>query len=234
LQPAGFYDGDAQRIEPFSAEKITEDVSHAWYSDPGRPLHPWDSRTVPDRGAGGPQYTYAKATRYDDRVVQLGPMADMIVGGDPLIGSLFHAQGPNTWLRQFARLHRPVQVLASMRQTLHELGEHLDEPTYETAETKPDGDGYGLINASRGSLGHWVKIRDGAIDNYQVITPTTWNGSPRDSSGRRGHWEESFIGLELKDLENPVELYHVVRSHDACLVCTVHFLQADRATTFHL
>ena len=82
--------------------------------------------------------------------------------------------------------------------------------------------------------GHWVKIRDGTIENYQVITPTTWNGSPRDASGRRGHWEESFIGLELKDLENPVELYHVVRSHDACLVCTVHFLRPDKVTTFHV
>lgn len=91
-----------------------------------------------------------------------------------------------------------------------------------------------MINAARGSLGHWVKIRDGTIENYQVITPTTWNGSPRDAAGRRGHWEESFIGLELKDLENPVELYHVVRSHDACLVCTVHFLRPDKVTTFHV
>jgi hydrogenase large subunit len=121
-----------------------------------------------------------------------------------------------------------------MRQTLNELNAHLGVPTYEPAEAKNDGDGCGLINASRGSLGHWVKIRDGTIENYQVITPTTWNGSPRDVSGRRGHWEESFVGLELKDLGNPVELYHVVRSHDACLVCTVHFLQADKATTFHV
>ena len=78
LQPAGFYDGDSRRIEPFDAEKISEDVSHAWYSDPGRPLHPWDSRTVPARTAGGPQYSYAKATRYDDRVVQLGPLSDLV------------------------------------------------------------------------------------------------------------------------------------------------------------
>ena len=76
---------------------------------------------MPARPAGGPQYSYAKATRYDDRVVQLGPLADLVVGRDPLITSLFHAQGPNTWLRQFARFHRPVQVLESMRQTLHEL-----------------------------------------------------------------------------------------------------------------
>ena len=64
--------------------------------------------------------------------------------------------------------------------------------------------------------------------------PTAWNGSPRDESGRRGHWEESFVGLELEDTDNPVELFHVVRSHDACLVCTVHFVTsgADRRFTF--
>ena len=234
LLPSGFYDGESKRIEPFCEGKISEDVSHAWYLDPGRPCHPWDSRTVPARRAGGPQYSYAKATRYDDRVVQLGPLADLVVGCDPLITSLFQAQGPNTWLRQFARFHRPVRVLESMRQTVHELSAHLGEPTFEPCDPKRDGDGYGLINAARGSLGHWVKIRDGTIENYQVITPTTWNGSPRDASGRRGHWEESFIGLELKDLENPVELYHVVRSHDACLVCTVHFLRPDKVTTFHV
>jgi Ni,Fe-hydrogenase I large subunit len=121
-----------------------------------------------------------------------------------------------------------------MRQTLHQLSAHLGEPTYAPAEAKRDGDGYGLISAARGSLGHWVKIRNGTIENSQVITPTTWNGSPRDASGRRGHWEESFIGLELKDLNNPVELYHVVRSHEACLVCTVHGFGPDQARTFHL
>ena len=132
LQPAGFYDGESKRIEPFDAGKISEDVSHAWYvgSRPS-PAIPGTAGPCRPARAGGPQYSYAKATRYDDRVVQLGPLADLVVGRDPLITSLFQAQGPNTWLRQFARFHRPVQVLESMRQTVHELGAHLDEPTFE-------------------------------------------------------------------------------------------------------
>ena len=109
---------------------------------------------------------------------------------------------------------------------------HLDEPTFLRSEPRTDGVGYGFINAARGSLGHWLKIRGGKIENYQVITPTTWNGSPRDSCGRRGHWEESFIGLEIRDLDNPVEVGHLIRSHDACLVCTVHFANTGRRKTF--
>ena len=68
-----------------------------------------------------------------------------------------------------------------------------------------------------------------------MITPTTWNASPRDAAGRRGHWEESFLGLEIKDLEeNPVEVGHIVRSHDACLFCTVHFVNAGPETTLRV
>ena len=119
-----------------------------------------------------------------------------------------------------------------MRRTVRELREHVHEPTLVRSEPKPNADGCGLINAARGSLGHWIKIRDGRIDNYQVITPTAWNGSPRDRFGRRGHWEESFVGLKLMDADNPVELGHVLRSHDACLVCTVHVLTTGERTTF--
>jgi len=228
LQPGGFYDGERNTIEPFDHRSVSEHLRYARFADPGGARHPWDSDTVPD-DTDGEAYSYAKATRYQDHVVQLGPLADLVVAGDPLIRSLFDAEGATTWLRQFTRLHRPVVTLDAMRQTLRALRAHLDEPTYIRSDPRPDGDGFGSINAARGSLGHWVRIRDDKIANYQVITPTAWNGSPRDTAGRRGHWEESFVGMEIKDLDNPVELFHVVRSHDACLVCTVHLTDFDGA-----
>ena len=235
LQRGGVYDGERGELEPFRHELVAEHLRHSRLADPGEPRHPWDSATVPD-DTDGEAYSYAKATRYGNRVVQLGPLADLVVSGDPLICSLYDAQGPTTWLRQFTRLHRPVVTLQAMRETVRELCDHLGEPTFIRSDARPDGDGFGAVNAARGTLGHWVRIRDGRITNYQVITPTTWNGSPRDNAGRRGHWEESFVGLEIADLDNPVELFHIVRSHDACLVCTVHVATSrsapDRAFTF--
>ncbi len=229
LQPGGFYDGEQETIEPFSHHSVAEHMRFAKLADPGGPRHPWHSETIPD-DTDGEAYSYAKATRYKDHVVQLGPLADLVLAGDPLIRSLFAVEGASTWLRQFTRLHRPVATLEAMRQTVSELRAHLDEPTFVRVEPEPDGDGFGAVNAARGSLGHWVRIRDGKIANYQIVTPTAWNGSPRDGAGRRGHWEESFVGMEIEDLDNPVELFHVVRSHDACLVCTVHVATARRFT----
>jgi uptake hydrogenase large subunit len=231
LQPGGFYDGERETIEPFSHHAVAEHLRFAKYADPGIARHPWDSDTIPD-DTPGEAYSYAKATRYDDQVVQLGPLSDLVTAGDPLIGSLFAADGATTWLRQFSRLHRPVVTLEAMRRTVSELRDRLDEPTFARFDPPSDGDGFGAINAARGSLGHWIKVRDGKIANYQIVTPTAWNGSPRDGAGRRGHWEESFVGMEIADLDNPVELFHVVRSHDACLVCTVHVATARRFT-FH-
>jgi len=221
LHPGGFYDGERGVIEPFRQELVSEHLRYAKLVDPGAPRHPWDSETLPD-ATENEAYSYAKATRYGEHVVQLGPLADLVLAGDPLIRSLFDSEGPTTWLRQFTRLHRPVATLEAMRETVRALRADIDEPTFLRSEARPDGDGFGAINAARGTLGHWVRIRDGKIANYQVITPTAWNGSPRDDASRRGHWEESFVGLDIKDLDNPVELFHIVRSHDACLVCTVH------------
>jgi hydrogenase large subunit len=229
LAPGGFYDGERGTIEPFSHLSVAEHMRYSRLEDPGAPRHPWESETAPDESRDE-AYSYAKATRYKDRVVQLGPLADLVLGGDSLTRSLLAAQGASTWLRQFTRLHRPVATLQVMRATVDELRAHLDEPTYTASEPHNEGDGFGAINAARGSLEHWVRIRDGKIANYQIITPTSWNGSPRDSAGRRGHWEESFVGLEIEDLDNPVELFHVVRSHDACLVCTVHVASGREAS----
>ena len=181
LAPGGFYDGERGTIEPFSHLSVAEHMRYSRLADPGAPRHPWESETAPDESRDE-AYSYAKATRYKDRVVQLGPLADLVLGGDPLTRSLLAAQGASTWLRQFTRLHRPVATLQVMRATVDELRAHLDEPTYIPSEPQTEGDGFGAINAARGSLEHWVRIRDGKIANYQIITPTAWNGSPRDST----------------------------------------------------
>jgi len=104
-----------------------------------------------------------------------------------------------------------------------------DGSFYIPAPTIVEGEGFGTTEAARGALGHWVKIANARIQHYQIITPTAWNGSPRDSQDVRGPWEEALIGTPVRDPENPVELGHVIRSFDPCLVCTVHAIRGGRS-----
>jgi len=73
-------------------------------------------------------------------------------------------------------------------------------------------------------LGHWVTIKDGVISNYQAVVPSTWNASPRDANEIRGAYEESLIGLELADPDQPLEIIRTIHSFDPCLACAIHII----------
>ena len=93
----------------------------------------------------------------------------------------------------------------------------------DQAPLPDEAQGFGLVEAARGSLGHWMKIKRGRILNYQIIAPTTWNFSPRDRDGQPGALELALEGAPLRAGEqDPVSVQHIVRSFDPCMVCTVH------------
>lgn len=234
--PAGFYNATTQQVEALDHLQINEHVRHSWFVDYPGGRHPWQGETIPDHQLGSARYTWAKAPRYGDKVVQTGPLAELRIAGEPLICDLLQSEGDSTWLRQFARLRRAGWLLQATHATLKSLSALLAEPHIIATDIQqwPDGESYGLVEAARGGLGHWLKVKDGVIEKYQIVTPTAWNASPRDSAGRHGHWESSIIGLAVPNPENPVEIGHIVRSHDPCLVCTVHFIGNPIKTRFNV
>ncbi|MFH0947246.1 MAG: nickel-dependent hydrogenase large subunit [Planctomycetota bacterium] len=226
LIPGGFARGT--QVEPFDQEQISEHVAHSWYRDYEGGKHPSEGITVPfATGGEGRKYSWAKAPRYRNLPAETGPLAEMVISGHPLFVDLIERDGPNVLVREMARLVRPTELLRAMKSWLAEIVP--GDTFYEPPERADHGKGFGGTGASRGALGHWVEIADGKIERYQIITPTGWNGSPRDSEGVRGPWEEALVGTPVKDPENPVELGHVVRSFDACLVCTVHTVEGPRS-----
>jgi [NiFe] hydrogenase large subunit/hydrogenase large subunit len=84
--------------------------------------------------------------------------------------------------------------------------------------------GFGMTDAPRGALGHWVQINNGHIDNYQCIVPSTWNAGPRDASGTRGPYEESLIDTPIADEEKPLEILRTIHSFDPCMACAAHLV----------
>ncbi len=221
--------GSDDPVAPLEPTRIGEHVRHSWFRPYPGARHPFDGETVPDYQPTSDRYSWAKAPRYGGAVMQTGPLADLLVDGDPLIVDLYRRAGGSAWLRQLARVRRMTHLLGFLRQTFDRLATRLDEPHMvpPPPDAERDGRGAGLLTAARGALGHWIDLRDGVFERYQIITPTSWNASPRDSDGVRGHWEESLIGVPVHDPEDPLEIAHVIRSHDPCLVCTVHVLDSD-------
>jgi Ni,Fe-hydrogenase I large subunit len=221
LLPAGFARGS--EVEVFDQAKVAEHVAYSWYKGNSEGLHPFDEETIPyASGREGKKYTWAKAPRYDGLPAEAGPLAEMIVAGQGLFTELVAQGGASVLGRVLARLVRATVLIPAMETWLAEVDPN--EVFYLAPQDVGDGEGSGLTEVSRGALGHWVRIKNGHIDLYQIITPTAWNGSPRDGAGLRGPWEEALIGLEVPKPDNPVNVGLVVRSFDPCLVCTVHCL----------
>lgn len=103
----------------------------------------------------------------------------------------------------------------------------VGDPVYEYSAIPESASGIGLTEAPRGALGHWIDINDSKISRYQVITPTSWNASPRDDLGQRGPIEQALVGTPVADTEQPIELLRVVHSFDPCIACAVHLVTPE-------
>ena len=218
--PAGLFTRDG--VTALDPRQISEDITCAFFKDDVPARHPYEGRTVPyDTDPEGRKYSWAKAPRYNDQPAETGPLADMLMAGRTLFVERVRTDGASVLLRQLARLVRPAIILPAIDRWLAEMTE-CKSPFFLEYAKRVTSQGHGLVTAPRGALGHWVKIQNGVVSSYQVITPTAWNASPKDVRGVRGPWEEAIVGTPVRDVRHPLEVEHIIRSFDPCLVCTVH------------
>ncbi len=88
--------------------------------------------------------------------------------------------------------------------------------------------GAGFWGAGRGFLTHHATIDNGALSNYQILTPSTWNASPKDPWGNPGPYEEAVLNTpileQFTNAENfkGIDILRTIRSFDPCMPCTTH------------
>ncbi|RMG34996.1 MAG: HupV protein [Gammaproteobacteria bacterium] len=209
-------DGHSQ---PLDQSRITEDLSHSWTAGHPEPRHPFEGSTIPtDMSERG--YSWCKAPRLDGQPMEVGALARQLVDGHPLIRALVSKSGGNVRNRVVARLLELARVVPLMEDWATRLSPGKSFCT--AAGLPPEGQGVGLVEAARGSLGHWVRVHKGRILNYQIIAPTTWNFSPRDAQEVPGPLEQALAGTDVSDDRGEVRVQHIIRSFDPCMVCTVH------------
>lgn len=216
--PKSYYDN---KLHSLDLSKITEDVTYSWYD--AKVSNPFDGTTKPNRKKDK-AYSFSKAPRYDNKVCQTGPLGEELACGNKLIIDIYNKFGDSVYARELSRMLRGIRYITHLENEVEDVIKHIEEPMYEQPTFKQNCSGIGVTHAARGALGHWLKIEDGKIKNYQIISPTTWNGSPKDIDGNYGAWEKALIGVRVDDIDNPMQMGHVIRSFDPCLVCTVHFI----------
>lgn len=211
----------ADTPRPFTPDDIFEDTSHSWMNTGGATaLHPFQGETQPamDNSEG---YSWCKSPRLNHQPMEVGALARQYVSGHPLIEDLVNISGGNVQNRIIARLLEIARVVIAMENWAQQL--QPGEPFCTRWDMPNQARGAGMMEAARGSLGHWVSIERGKIMNYQIIAPTTWNFSPRDSNDIPGPLEKALLGTEVDEQEkDSVAIQHIVRSFDPCMVCTVH------------
>jgi [NiFe] hydrogenase large subunit/hydrogenase large subunit len=232
-------------------------VDHSWYdyaAGQGKGAHPWEGETEARYSGPKPpyqqldtdrKYSWVKSPRYEERPMEVGPLAKLLVayasghrptqdavgfvlkqlnvGAEALFSTLGRtaARGLDCLItvRELPAWHAWLAENMGKGDLRIHSGEKWDPATWplETA-------GYGWHEAPRGALGHWIRIRDQKILNYQAVVPSTWNASPRDHKGQRGPYEEALVGTPIADPNRPVEILRTIHSFDPCLACAVHVL----------
>ncbi len=246
------YNGDLSKVEDVDPDKIAEDVTHAWYDadKPQHPYEGTTipKYTGLEKKADGiaylktgGKYSWIKSPIYNDTRIEVGPLARMVVGvarGDKRITKYvtnFLKRGNLPTSILFSTIGRTAARAVETELMADVMMEWVDELAKNAASgdlstwTEFDFDkvsvktkGRGMEEAPRGALGHWMKIENGKIENYQAVVPSTWNAAPRDYKGRMGAYEASLIGTKVANPEEPLEIIRTIHSFDPCIACAVH------------
>lgn len=210
----------AGRPGGLDADAITEDHAFARMEGRDAPHPPFEGSTLPD-GLDETGYTWCKAPRLAGLPFETGAFARQVIAGHPLARDLAAREGANVRSRVVGRLVETARTLLAMEGWVKAL--EPGAPWCAQGAQPQEGRAFGLTEAARGALGHWMVVEKGRIARYQIIAPTTWNFSPRDASGQPGPLEAALVGAPVRQGETtPVSVQHIVRSFDPCMVCTVH------------
>jgi [NiFe] hydrogenase large subunit len=243
LPPGVIYNRNIGKVEEFDPKLIMEHVRHSWYEG-DKAHHPYTGVTEPQYTSyeDRDRYSWMKAPRYNSQAMETGPLATVLVAyakGHPEVKKTvdyvlnYLGVGPaalfSTLGRTAARGIETKVVADKLMDWINELAENVksgNNTIYQDWKMPDEAEGVGFVTAPRGALSHWIKIKGGKIENFQLVVPSTWNLGPRCAEGKLSAVEEALMGTPIADAERPVEILRTVHSYDPCIACGVHVIDA--------
>jgi hydrogenase large subunit len=244
--------------DDFLKQNVTESIAHSYYDGTWQ-KGPWEEETVPrftgqwkSETPAPEKYSWVKAPRLDGKPMQVGPLAQVLVGF--LTGHEPTVKWAKAAIAKVKSIHKIDLTPAMLHSTLGRhaarairtavLGDLALKHWGLLVENIGKGDtniwvdpnpklqsgtfrGVGFHEAPRGTLSHWCVLENGKIKNYQAVVPSTWNAGPRDAKDQPGPYEASLVGNPIADPKAPLEALRTIHSFDPCLACAVHTHDAD-------
>ncbi len=195
------------------------------------------SKVIDEKG----KYTWIKSPRYDGKTMEVGPLACILISyakGNkrivPLVDEFLEkTQLPKSVLfsalgRTAARMIQTKAIAKYGLEAFRILIDNLkvDQDTYTSYKIDKNKEYKGRFigDVPRGMLSHWIRIKNGVVENYQAVVPSTWNAGPIDALGQVGPYEANLVGVKVADITQPLEIIRIIHSFDPCIACAVHVM----------
>lgn len=249
-------------IDPMKITEYVNNSWYSYSGGDSKGLQPWMGETKANYTGPTPpyefldtnkKYSWVKTPRYEDAAMEVGPLSRMLVAYaagnkqvkdtvDMVLKKL--GVGPealfSTLGRTAARGIETAVLVGKLNDWTDELAANMKKGDLKIANTEKwdpstwpaEAKGVGFHDAPRGALSHYIVIKDGKIENYQAVVPTTWNAGPRDPKGQKSPFEASLIGTPIADPAKPIEIQRTIHSFDPCMACAIHLFDAEKKELF--
>ncbi len=235
---------DIANVQTVDPKQILEHVKHSWYKGE-EAHHPYEGVTDPlyTKLDDKDRYSWMKAPRYMTEPMETGPLASVLIAYGKghkatvkVVNMVLKKLGVgkealfSTLGRTAARGIETAVIAEEMDAWVKKLAANVKKGNtklYEEWKMPDSAQGVGFVQAPRGALSHWIDIKGGKINNFQLVVPSTWSLGPRCAAGKKSPVEEALVGTPIADPKRPVEILRTIHSFDPCIACGVHVIQPE-------
>ncbi len=195
------------------------------------------------------KYSFIKAPRWKGHAMEVGPLARYIVAyakGVPEIKeqvdrTLKQLDVPlpalfSTLGRTAARGLECQWAVHKMKYFYDGLMSNVKNNNVDTANVSKwepstwpkEAKGVGIMEAPRGALAHWIRIKDHEDRLVPVRGADDMERQPaRCRQGKIGAYEAALMNTKMAKPEWPLEILRTIHSFDPCLACATHVMSPE-------
>jgi coenzyme F420 hydrogenase subunit alpha len=221
-QKFGFHDQGYMAVDPLYGSSSL-DLDQKWFPERWTEVRPWDwYQGELEVSLEDPDYPIGGTTKVGTKV---WPQMEACTGV-PLYDGAPVEVGPRARLAMFRNYDRKgamgLQIARSMEfmDTLYSISEAveaLDTNGKVIADEIPQGDGslgWAANEAPRGTDVHLTKVKDGRVEWYSLLVPTTWNFPTVSRALEGAPWQLTEV---------------IMRAYDPCVSCATHMMVVDES-----